>query len=314
MLSLENLYVSYGDVTVVQDVSLEVKKGEIVGIVGESGSGKSTALASVLRLDPAASVTGGSIIFEGKDITVMEKKELRTVRGNDIAMIFQNAAMSMDPMKTIGHLFYETVYMHHPEMKKDACFAQAKSLMERMRLQDTGRILKSYPFEMSGGMCQRIAIAAAMMNHPKLILADEPTSALDVTAQAEVIRLMRLLRDDFGTSMLIVTHNMGVVAQLTDKVAVMYGGRIVEFGTTADVMENPAHPYTQALLRAVPRMDGTLPKGIAGMPPEFGKKIKGCVFADRCCRARASCRDTMPGMQKFSETHWTACNVTKEGV
>ena len=114
--------------------------------------------------------------------------------------------------------------------------------------------------------------------------------------------------------MLIVTHNMGVVAQLTDKVAVMYGGRIVEFGTTADVMENPAHPYTQALLRAVPRMDGTLPKGIAGMPPEFGKKIKGCVFAGRCCRARASCRETMPGMQKFSETHWTACNVTKEGV
>ena len=125
-----------------------------MGIVGESGSGKSTALASVLRLDPAASVTGGSIIFEGKDITVMEKKELRTVRGNDIAMIFQNAAMSMDPMKTIGHLFYETVHMHHPEMKKDACFAQAKRLMERMRLQDTGRILKSYPFEMSGNVSE----------------------------------------------------------------------------------------------------------------------------------------------------------------
>lgn len=307
MLSIENLCISYGKLHVVQDVSMEVGAGEIVGIVGESGCGKSTTLQAILSLDPEASVTGGKILFEGKDLTKMGKKEMQDIRGMDIAMIFQNAALSMDPMKTIGHLFYETVRVHRPEVKKEDCFREAEELMKKIRLWDTPRILESYPFELSGGMCQRIAIAAAMMNHPKLILADEPTSALDVTAQAEVVRLLRSLRDDFGTSMLVVTHNMGVVAQMADKVAVMYGGSVAEYGTVKEVINEPAHPYTKALLKAVPEMNGKVPSGIKGMPPEFGVKREGCAFAPRCENASESCQTSAPKRKILSETHWINC-------
>jgi len=307
VLSIENLCISYGNIPVVHNVSLEVADGEIVAIVGESGCGKSTTLQAILGLDSNAEITGGSICFDEKNLTAMKKKELRQVRGLEIAMIFQNAALAMDPMKTIGHLFYESVHVHRAKAKKEECLKSAEALMKKIQLEDTERILKSYPFELSGGMCQRIAIASAMMNQPKLLLADEPTSALDVTAQAEVVRLLKSMRDEMGTSILVVTHNMGVVAQMADKVAVMYGGTVVEYGTAKEIIEKPEHPYTQALLEAIPKMNGDVPQGLGGKPPEFGEERTGCIFCPRCSMAKKKCGEEKPNKRVLSDTHWVYC-------
>lgn len=308
MLDINNLSVSYGKTRVVRNLSLKVNDGEIVCIVGESGCGKSTALKSVLMLDKNASITGGSIIFNGSDITKLNSTQIRQIRGLEIAMIFQNAFLSMDPTKTIGHLFYETVKAHNKKAKKIDCLKKAEELMKKLRLWETERIFTSYPFELSGGMCQRTAIAAAMMNTPKLILADEPTSALDVTAQAQVIRLLKQVKEDYNTSMLIVTHNMGVVANLADKAAVMYGGSIMEIGSTNDIINNPAHPYTKALIKAVPEMNGKIPEAIEGLPPEFNDDIAGCPFAPRCSMAKDICYKKFPEKHYLSESHTVYCN------
>lgn len=308
MLDINNLSVSYGKTRVVRNLSLKVNDGEIVCIVGESGCGKSTALKSVLMLDKNASVTGGSIMFNGSDITKLNSTEIRQIRGLEIAMIFQNAFLSMDPTKTIGHVFYETVKAHNKKAEKNDCLKKAEEIMKKLRLWETERIFTSYPFELSGGMCQRTAIAAAMMNTPKLILADEPTSALDVTAQAQVIRLLKQVKEDYNTSMLIVTHNMGVVANLADKAAVMYGGSIMEIGSTKDIINNPAHPYTKALIKAVPEMNGKIPEAIEGLPPEFNDDISGCPFALRCSMAKDICFKKFPEKHSLSESHTVYCN------
>ncbi len=308
MLDINNLSVYYGKTRVVRNLSLKVNDGEIVCIVGESGCGKSTALKSVLMLDKNASVKSGSIIFNGKDITKLNSAQVRQIRGLEIAMIFQNAFLSMDPTKTIGHLFYETVKAHNKKAKKEECLKKAEDIMKKLRLWETERIFTSYPFELSGGMCQRTAIAAAMMNTPKLILADEPTSALDVTAQAQVIRLLKQVKESYNTSMLIVTHNMGVVANLADKAAVMYGGSIMEFGSTDDIINNPAHPYTKALIKAVPEMNGKIPEAIEGLPPEFNDDISGCPFAPRCSMAKDICYKKFPEKIVLSESHTVYCN------
>ncbi len=308
MLDIKNLSVSYGKTRVVRNLSLKVNTGEIVCIVGESGCGKSTALKSVLMLDKNASISGGEILFDNKDITKLKTEEIRHLRGSEIAMIFQNSYLSMNPTKTIGHLFYETVKVHNKKAKKNQCLEKAEEIMKKLRLWETERIFSSYPFELSGGMCQRIAIAAAMMNDPKLILADEPTSALDVTAQAEVIRLLKYVKDNYNTSMLIVTHNMGVVANLSDKAAVMYGGSIAEFGDTWDIINNPAHPYTKALIKAVPEMNGKVPEGIEGLPPEFSDEKGGCPFAPRCYSAKDICYKNSPEKHVVSKEHIVYCN------
>ncbi len=308
MLDIKNLNVYYGKTHVVRDLSLKVNDGEIVCIVGESGCGKSTALKSVLMLDKNASVTGGSIIFNGKDITKLNASQIRKVRGSKIAMVFQNAVLSMDPTKTIGSLFCETVRAHNKKAQKADCLKKAEDIMKKLRLWETERIFTSYPFELSGGMCQRIAIAAAMMNTPQLILADEPTSALDVTAQAQVIRLLKQVNKNFNTSMLIVTHNMGVAANLTDKTAVMYAGRIMETGSTDDIINNPSHPYTKALINAVPEMNGKIPEAIEGLPPEFNDDTAGCPFAPRCSMSKDLCYKKLPQKHILSESHAVYCN------
>ena len=305
MLRVKKLCISYEGIPIVKDAEFEVKEKEIIGIVGESGCGKSTLLQSLLMLEKKAVIDSGEVIFRDRRLGDLSEEEIRCIRGNEIAVVFQNAALSMDPMKTIGNLFYETVRMHSRITKKE-CEKRAKDLMKKVRLADVDRIWKSYPFELSGGMCQRIAIAAAMMNQPSLILADEPTSALDVTAQAQVVALMQYLREEFGTSMIVVSHNMGVIAQLADKIAVMYSGNIVEWGTAGEVLHSPGHPYTKALINAIPRMDGSIPKGIAGRPPEFSEKRTGCPFAPRCGKRTAVCSGR-PEKIFLSEEHWIAC-------
>lgn len=262
MLEVKNLCVSYGKIPTVKDVSFVVPGGQIVGLVGESGSGKSTVSHSILGLLPrSGEITSGEILLQGENLTHLNRKEWKNIRGSRISMIFQHPERSMDPVFTIGAQFCECMNAVRGTNKKDA-LKRAEKLLRDLHFEDPERVLKSYPFELSGGMCQRVAIAMAMANNPGLLLADEPTSALDVTVQAQTIDVMMELREKYGTSILLVTHNMGVLAKMADMVGVMYRGELVEWGTRTEILKSPAHPYTRALIGAIPSMNGKLPESI----------------------------------------------------
>lgn len=265
MLEVKNLCVSYGKNPTVKNISFMVKAGQTAGLVGESGSGKSTVVRSILGLLPGnGRITSGSITLEGKSLTGLNRKEWKRIRGSKISMIFQHPGSSMDPIVTIGDQFYECMNAVQGTGKKEA-MKKASKLLNDLHMTDPERVLKSYPFELSGGMCQRAAIAMAMANNPELLLADEPTSALDVTVQAQTIDVMMELREKYHTAILLVTHNMGVIARMADMVGVMYHGELVEWGTRTEILEAPAHPYTRALIRAIPTMNGKLPESIQVM-------------------------------------------------
>ncbi len=254
LLEMKCVSVAYNDVPVVHDVSLHVDKGEILGIVGESGSGKSTLLKAAMGLlGSGGTITGGDISYKGNSLLKMSPDELRRLRGPAMAMVFQNTAASLSPIRTIGQQTYECVTQHEKASRSEV-EERALRLFEKMKLKDGKRILKSYPFELSGGMNQRVGIMLAMIQRPELLLADEPTSALDVTVQAEVVKEMLRLREDLGTGIVIVTHHMGVVERMADRIAVMHQGRIVEYGTKAEVIGNPQDEYTKKLLGAVLRI------------------------------------------------------------
>ena len=312
LLEVEDLQAGYAQVPVVKGIRLSLREGEIAGIVGESGCGKSTFLRSLMVLDGRQNILGGSIRFAGTDLLSLSEEELRRIRGKDMVMIFQNAARASDPLKTIGHQFYETMRSHCGKVSKKECWQKAEAVLQQLHFPDPHRVLKSYSFELSGGMNQRAAIALALLLGPRLMLADEPTSALDVTAQAQVIKQMQALRETTRTAILLVTHNIGVVAQLCDQVGVMYAGRLVEWGTVREVLESPAHPYTQALLRSIPDMQGE-PEGIPGTPPDFTEEISGCAFAPRCPLACETCRTMLPETCMVSEGHWALCPYGKGG-
>lgn len=313
LLNVDSLHVSYSGIPTVKDICFSINTGEIVGLVGESGCGKSTLLRSIMLLmEENSFIEQGLIEFEGNDLTQLSEKELRLIRGKDIVMVFQNAALASNPLHKIGHQFYETINSHAGKTSKKECDVKAEKILNRLKFQDPKRILKSYPFELSGGMNQRVALAVAMLLNPKLILADEPTSALDVTVQAQVIKQMRELRDTHQTAMLVATHNMGVVAQLCDKVGVLYAGRIVEWGSVTDILQEPKHPYTKALISSIPEMNGEDPIGIPGAPKEFTKEDTGCGFAPRCTMARDTCFNITPEKVLISQEHWALCPYCKE--
>lgn len=312
VLKIENLNVSYDSVPILRNISFSVEKGEILGIVGESGCGKTTLLRSIMMLHAKGMVIEGSVKFEDRELLEMSAEELRRIRGNEISIIPQNALLAMDPTKTISSLFYETVRVHGRKIKRRDCDKEAAELMSGLLLTEPDRILRSYPFELSGGMCQRVAIAAAMINSPRLMLGDEPTSALDVTSQLEVVKQMKTLRDNFGVSLAVISHNMGVIAQISDTIAVMYGGRIVEYGRAEDILEKPRHPYTRALMAAVPDMEGNISGGLDGMPPVFTKDMKGCPFAERCCMRHSDCLEEEPREVYISDLHRITCRYAIE--
>ncbi len=252
MLEIKDLSVAYGSKRVLHDVSLKVEPGEILAVVGESGSGKSTMLRSILGLNGgSAAVERGQVLFDGRDLLTAGEKELRRIRGGEIAMVFQQPAQSFDPVTKIGRQVYETVRAHEKLSKADT-YEKMRTLLADMKLPEPDRILNSYPFELSGGMCQRVALALAMVLKPRLLLADEPTSALDVTVQAQVIATMMKLRENFGMSILLVTHNIGVAAHMAGRMAVMYRGSIVEQGETRQILSAPAHEYSRRLIASVP--------------------------------------------------------------
>lgn len=262
LLSIQQLNIAYNDTPTVKDVSLAVGENQIIGIVGESGSGKSTLIRAVISLlGREGRITSGSIVFQGRHLETMTPRQLRDVRGGEVAMIFQQPESSFDPIRTIGDQFCETMKLHERASRAEA-LSRADAILRGLGFDDPARVLKSYPFELSGGMCQRAAIAVGMACRPRLLLADEPTSALDVTVQAETVRTLMKLREDSGTSILLVTHNMGVIAYMADLVGVMYKGRIVEWGTRRDILLNAAHDYTRALISAIPKL------GEPFVPPE----------------------------------------------
>lgn len=254
LLKLQNVEISYNGEPMVTNVNLNMKPGEILGIVGESGSGKSTLIKAAMGLlDPAGLVNKGDIFFKGQNVLELSDEKLRTMRGPEMGMIFQNCGSALCPIRTIGDQLYETMEQHGFK-DREAVRNRAEKLFNKINLKDGDRILNSYPFELSGGMNQRVGIVMAMILEPDLLLADEPTSALDVTVQAQVVQEMMQLRDEFGTGIAIVTHNIGVVSYMADKVAVMCQGKLVEYGNTRDVIDDPQEAYTRQLIRAVPRI------------------------------------------------------------
>ena len=256
LLRVEHVTISYNGKPMVEDVSFEVKQGEILGIVGESGSGKSTIIKAIMGLlGEEGLVTRGDIWYKGENLTDMSEKKLRKLLGTEIGMVFQDCKAALCPVRTIGAQIYEAVSEHEKISKKEVR-KHAGEIMKKIGLDDSDRVLDSYPFELSGGMNQRVGICTAMILHPNLLLADEPTSALDVTTQAQIVRQMMELRDDFGTGIIIVTHNIGVAAYMADQLVVMQNGKVVDQGTRDEVMEHPTSDYTKKLLAAVPEMEG----------------------------------------------------------
>ena len=294
------------------DLSYSVKKGECVAIVGESGSGKSVSALSVMRLIPypPGLTLGGEILFHGKDLLKLSDEEMGELRGSKISMIFQEPSTALNPVMTIGAQICESLMIHQHMRKKDA-MKRAVELLAAVNIPNPEQRVKQYPFEFSGGMQQRAMIAMAMSCNPELLIADEPTTALDVTVQAQVLEQLNKLREDMGTALIIITHNLGVVARYADSVKIVYGGKIVEEGNTYDVFEHPHHPYTIGLINAVPRLD--LPRShglhtIEGEPPDMSTiPVDSCAFAGRCKYATEECRTKRPPLEHLEGEHYCAC-------
>ncbi len=315
ILQIENLKTSFftsnGEVQAVRGISLEVHKGEILGIVGESGSGKSVTSMSVLRLlADTAKIKEGRILFEDKDLTKFNKKKMQKIRGEEIAMLCQDPMSSLNPLIPVGKQVAEMIQTHHPEVKGDQLKQKVLDLFKMVRIPEPEKRYKSYPHEFSGGMRQRVMIAMAFANHPKLLIADEPTTALDVTIQDQILKQMRNMQQEFGTSIMFITHDLGVVAELCDRVVVMYGGLIMEQAPINEIFDNPKHPYTLGLLASIPRLNQDKSKRlvpIAGSPPDMINPPKGCPFAPRCPYARNICAAECPEFTKISPEHSSRC-------
>ena len=300
-----------GVVKAVDGISYHVDEGEVLGIVGESGCGKSVSALSIMRLvaSPPGRTVRGEVIFDGEDILKIDDAEMRHIRGNRIAMVFQEPMTSLNPVLTIGRQLTETLELHQG-MNKSEARERAAELLRIVGIPDSARRLKDYPHQFSGGMRQRVMIAMALSCNPRLIIADEPTTALDVTIQAQILELMQELAQEFGTAMVIITHNLGVVARYASRVVVMYAGKIIETGSAQDIYHNPKHPYTLGLLGSVPRLDAVEREkleAIEGLPPDLIDLPAGCSFAPRCRYAYERCSQETPELQGVGDGHESAC-------
>ncbi len=297
MLRVENLQTYFdtrkGLIKAVDGISFSVDKGEILGIVGESGAGKSITGFSLINLiDSPGQIVGGKVLFDGRDLAQLPEEELSKIRGGDISMIFQDPQTSLNPVISIGRQLIETVLQHNPGSGRQEAFRRSVDMLEQVGIPAPEKRMAGFPHQLSGGMKQRVVIAMALINSPKLLIADEPTTALDVTIQAQILYLMKKLTREYGSSLVLITHDIGVVAQMCDKIAVMYAGRIVEYGNSKDVLYRPKHPYTQGLIKCLPKLneDSRRLYQIPGVMPSLLALPPGCYFSDRCPYVFDECR------------------------
>ena len=315
LLEVKDLHVSFftpaGEVKAVGGISYDLNYGEVMGVVGESGSGKSQEAYSIMGLlQSPGKVTGGSITFEGKDVLAMSKEEMTNFRGNKVAMIFQNPMTCLNPVYTIGNQLVEALKAHDKSISKEDAEKRAMEMMEMVGINNVEKRMKQYPHEFSGGMRQRVMIAMGLICHPQLLIADEPTTALDVTIQAQILELMKDLQKKTKMGIIFITHNLGVVADICDKVSVMYAGKIVEYTNVEDLFKNPLHPYTIGLKRSIPDIDSDDQEELEVIPgsvPMLYELPKGCFFAPRCKHAKEICHQECPAMMEHGENHLVRC-------
>ncbi|MBQ9535052.1 MAG: ABC transporter ATP-binding protein [Clostridia bacterium] len=316
VLSVKDLKVSFstyaGEVQAVRGVTWELGREETIAIVGESGCGKTVSIQTAMGLlaKPAGRIKEGSIIFDGKDITNYTAKQMRWIQGNEMTMIFQDPLTYLNPTMRVGRQIAEAYLQHHPGMKKKDAEERVLEFMRKVSLPNPEENMRRYPHELSGGMRQRVMVAMALICEPKILFADEPTTALDVTIQAQIIDLMKTLKSEISGSIVLITHDLGVVANMAERVYVMYAGQIVEHGCLDEIFENPRHPYTIGLLRSVPRLDTEDKVELAyipGSPPDLLAPPVGCAFAERCPFAMNICKAWQPEYKYFDETHYSAC-------
>lgn len=315
VLEVKNLAVSFktffGEVEAVRDISFDVGRRETVAIVGESGCGKSVTANSIMQLlpMPPAFYKGGEIFFNGVDLLKKTDKEMQDIRGDQIAMVFQDPMTSLNPTMKIGKQIVEGL-IHHQKISNAEAKKKAIEMLNLVAVPQAEKRITQYPHEFSGGMRQRVMIALAMVSTPQLLIADEPTTALDVTVQAQILELMKELQDKLDMAIILITHDLGIVADMSDKVIVMYAGQIVEEGLTEEIFKNPKHPYTRKLLASVPRLDMSRDEplhSIEGTPPDLYIPPKGCPFYDRCDYAMKICKEHMPDFESDSKTHRSRC-------
>ena len=315
ILEVRDLSVSYaGGVQAVSNVSFDLRQGECFALVGESGCGKSTTARAVMRLiQSPGKISSGKVIFDGKDLLQSTDKEMTEIRGRNIGMIFQNPLDSLNPVYTSGYQIAEALIVD--KMDKKEAWKLAADVLKDVKIPDAEKRVRSYPHEISGGMRQRVMIGMMLCRHPRILIADEPTTALDVTIQAGIIELMNDLRREHDTAVLLITHDFGVVADMADRVGVMYAGQMVEVGDVFSIFDRPAHPYTRLLMKALPTMtkkEGRL-ETIPGSVPDLSGEIKGCRFADRCPAAKDICRKAAPVMKEVGDGHGCACHFAEGG-
>lgn len=313
VLDLTDLVIHYetedGVVEAVNGIDIQLKEQQTLGLVGETGCGKTTTALSILRLvpDPPGVIKSGKIVLNGKDLFALSEKEMQDIRGNDVSMIFQDPMTSLNPVLTVGSQIAEVIAIHNKDLNKNDALNKAKEMLELVGI--PGERQSEYPHQFSGGMKQRVVIAIALACSPKLLIADEPTTALDVTIQAQILEIMKKLKDQYKTSTIMITHDLGIVADVCDEVAIMYAGRIVEKGTLEDVYDNTLHPYTEGLFNSLPDVDNRDQKlkPIPGLMPDPTNLPVGCTFAPRCAYATEQCIAERPALVKYGETHYAAC-------
>lgn len=320
LLEVRNLRTSFftqnGEVRAVNDVSFHVDRQEVVAIVGESGCGKSVTQMSVMQLvqSPPGKILGGEVLFEGRDLLKLNAKQMRSVRGSDIAMIFQEPMTSLNPVFTIGEQMDEVVLLHEEGATAESAKAHSIEMLQLVGIAMPDKVYASYPHELSGGMRQRVMIAMALSCGPRLIIADEPTTALDVTIQAQILDLLRGIKDKINGSIMLITHDLGVIAEMADYVVVMYAGRIIEKGTVREIFHTPKHPYTVGLMRSKPSVNKAVDRlySIPGQVPNPINMPNHCYFKNRCEKCTEKCGGEYPPMLQFSPTHFAACYLYEE--
>ena len=317
LLSIRGLRVGFatsaGVLEAVRGVDLDVRRGEVVGVVGESGSGKSVAMLAAMGLVPKTAQVQGSVRFQGRELIDLRRSEMRKIRGSRIAMIFQDPLSSLNPVLTVGSQIVEAIRLHQPNLSRRNAYRRAVELLDLVAIPQPDRRVSQYPHEFSGGMRQRAVIAMAVANNPDLLIADEPTTALDVTVQAQILEVLTSLREKLGLGMVLITHDLGVVAGNVDRVAVIYSGRVVEAAEVHSLFHDPRHPYTRGLLASIPKLDEKRSRlfSIDGTPPPLGHRPAGCAFHPRCAYARDLCSEQDPALRPAGKS-LSACHFAED--